>query len=169
MGDLSAHFSRGEFTCKCGCGKDSISPELIKKLELIYAYCAALPTGCKYIIVTSGCRCSAHSVAVGGYKNDAHTVGIASDIQVYKADGSRYAPIDIAAIAEHVGCTGIGVMQDATHVDIRNKTNYTNSHWFGNEVTGNTYETFAQYLPQAVSKHTLQIKYDGKVIFETTF
>lgn len=35
MGDLSTHFNRHEFTCRCGCGFDDISPDLITLLEEI--------------------------------------------------------------------------------------------------------------------------------------
>ena len=33
MGDLSEHFSRSEVTCKCGCGFNNVSPDLIHFLE----------------------------------------------------------------------------------------------------------------------------------------
>ena len=35
MGDLTEHFSRSEFACKCNCGADGISEELVSKLELV--------------------------------------------------------------------------------------------------------------------------------------
>ena len=28
MGDLSEHFDRREFTCRCGCGADQVDPQL---------------------------------------------------------------------------------------------------------------------------------------------
>lgn len=168
MGDMTRHFDRREFCCKCGCGKDDISPELVNKLEEIYQYCSKLPTGCKCIIVNSGCRCSKHSVAVGGKTNDAHTCSIAADITVYNSDGVPYAPTTIAAIAEHLGFSGIGLMATNVHVDIRNKTNYVNAHWFGSEVTGENIDTFAKYLPALpAAKHKITVMYDGKTIIET--
>lgn len=168
MGDMTRHFDRREFRCLCGCGKDDISPELVNKLEEIYQYCSKLPTGCKCIIVNSGCRCSKHSVAVGGYANDAHTCSIAADITVYTSDGVPYAPTTIAAIAEHLGFSGIGLMATNVHVDIRSKTNYVNAHWFGSEVTGENIDTFKKYLPALpAAKHKITVMYDGKTIIET--
>lgn len=177
MGDMTAHFDRSEFTCKCGCGKSDISPDLVNKLEQIYAYFARTPTGCKSIIITSGLRCSAYSPKVGGYSNDAHTKGIAADIVVYKADGTRYAAEQIAAVAEKCGFSGIGLMNNACHVDIRNKNNYVNAHWFGDERTGNnSISSFLGYLPPLAtsqpvksSTHTIAVMFDGKTIFEKEF
>jgi hypothetical protein len=42
MGDLSAHFSRSEFACKCGCGFDDVKPDLIEALEALRAILNAL-------------------------------------------------------------------------------------------------------------------------------
>ena len=169
MGDMSPHFDRKEFVCKCGCGKSDVSQELVNMLEKMYAYFAATPTGCKCIIVNSGCRCSKHSVAVGGYTNDAHTRGIAADITVYRSDGVAYIPEVMAAVAEYVGFSGIGLMASNVHVDIRNRNNYTNAHWFGDEVTGdNNIQTFKQFLPQQTqtnSKHKVQLIIDGKTVY----
>lgn len=135
---LSEHFDDYEFTCKCGCGKNNVKQELVDKLEQLFALMDA-----RVIIVTSGCRCAVHSVRVGGSATDGHTCGIAADIQVQKKDGSWYSGYDIAEAAERIGFTGIGVMNGACHVDIRNSDNYVNSHWFGSEIDGNDWvETF---------------------------
>lgn len=131
---LSAHFDSSEFICKCGCGKSNISNELVQKLEQLYSL-----MGAAAIIVNSGCRCPAHSVSVGGGKTDAHTRGIAADIAVRKQNGGYYTGEDIAEAAERIGFTGIGIMSNACHVDIRNSANYVNSHWFGNEITGDNW------------------------------
>lgn len=177
MSDMTAHFDRREFTCKCGCGKSDISPDLVNKLEQIYTYFARTPTGCRAIVITSGLRCSAYSPKVGGYSNDAHTKGIAADIVVYKADGDCYAAEQIAAVAEKCGFSGIGLMNNACHVDIRNKNNYVNAHWFGDERTGNnSISSFLGYLPPLAtsqpvkaSTHTLTVTLDGKTILKKEF
>lgn len=139
MGDLSTHFDGMEFRCPC-CGGlgDGIATELIRKLELLFE---AMNAGA--IIITSGYRCPPHSVAVGGYANDAHTKGIAADVKVRKLDGSFYTPEAVAREAEKIGFTGIGLCSGATHLDIRNGVNYYNSHWFGDERTGENVATFA--------------------------
>ena len=35
MGDLTDNFSRSEFACKCGCGADAISLDLVERLQLL--------------------------------------------------------------------------------------------------------------------------------------
>lgn len=170
---MTAHFDRREFICKCGCGRSDINPELVNKLEAIYAYFARTPTGCRAIVITSGIRCPTYSVKVGGYSSDAHTKSIAADIIVYKSDGTTYTAETIAAVAEKVGFSGIGLMNGACHVDIRNEHNYINAHWFGDERNGNNnIKTFAQYLPKSAStenKHKIAVILDGRTIFEKEF
>ena len=178
MGDLSAHFDRCEFRCKCGCGREDINPELVNKLEQLYAYLARTPTGISAIIITSGIRCPSYSVKVGGYSSDAHTKSIAADIYVVKGDKKTiYAPEVVAAVAEHIGFSGIGLMNGATHVDIRNEHNYINAHWFGDERNGNNdISTFGAYLPQTAdnpktseNKHKITVTLDGITILEKEF
>lgn len=171
MGDMSAHFDRAEFRCKCGCGRDDISPDLVAKLEQIYAYFARTPTGCKAIVITSGIRCPSYSVKVGGYSSDAHTKSIAADIIVYNKNGAPYTAETIAAVAEYCGFTGIGLMNGACHVDIRNEHNYINAHWYGDERDGQNFSTFKQYLPLKANneKHKITVTLDGKIILEKEF
>lgn len=166
MGDMAKHFDRSEFVCKCGCGKNDISQELVDKLEDMHTYFSKLGTGCKSIIISSGCRCPTHSIAVGGYANDAHTKGIAADIIVNKSNGVPYLPETVAAVAEYLGFSGIGVMAGACHVDIRNKNNYVNSHWYGDEITGENIKTFANYLPVINEKHKITVNIDGKTVLD---
>lgn len=172
MGDLTAHFDRKEFECKCGCGRNNINIELAKKLENIFDYLARTPTGCKCCVITSGIRCPSYSVSVGGYKTDAHTLSIAADCIFYQSDGKPYAPETVAAVAEIMGFNGIGLMNGAIHLDIRTTANYINGHWFGDERTGNdNIKTFSQYLPKVTetkttSKHKIKLLFDDKIIYE---
>lgn len=174
---ITPHFNFDEFKCPCGCGGNKTYISFIDKLETIYEYFTKCPDGIAAIIVTSGYRCSKHSVAVGGYANDAHTKGIAADIYVLKRDDiTRYNSREVAAVAEKLGFSGIGIIDNtAVHVDIRNASNYTNSHWFGNEITGDdNIKTFAEYLPKqktttTTSKHTLTVIFDGKEIMKKEF
>lgn len=135
---LSEHFEANEFVCKCGCGKSIADKELVTKLEKLRELLG------KPIYITSGYRCPKHSVSVGGYATDAHTVGIAADIQI-----SGYTVEDIAEAAEKVGFSGIGLMNNAVHVDVRNATNYSNARWFGDERTGENVKTFIRNKPKA--------------------
>lgn len=134
MGNLSEHFDISEFRCKCGCGKGSPSKLLLTRLEKLHKL-----MGAKSIIVNSGYRCPAYSVRVGGSATDAHTRNLAADIVVKKQDGSLYKAEDIAEAAERIGFGGIGLMNNACHVDTRDSETYTNNHWFGDERDGRNY------------------------------
>lgn len=134
---LSPHFNSSELVCKCGkCTETLYDSELIVKLEKLFPELNA-----DKIIVNSGYRCPAHSVAVGGTASDAHTRGIAADITAY-VNGTPVKPIVAAAAAERVGFSGIGLMATNIHVDVRNANNYVNAHWFGDETTGANVATF---------------------------
>lgn len=74
--DNIKHFKKNEFTCKCGCGMNNISIELVKVLEEIRNHFGQPCT------VTSGCRCKTHNARVGGVQGSRHVVGKASDIYV---------------------------------------------------------------------------------------
>lgn len=170
MGDLSKHFSAREFTCKCGkCYKSDVKPDLITMLEKLHDL-----MGAHEIIITSGYRCSEWSLAVGGYANDAHTKGIAADIKVSFCDDDgvvRYYNSElIAEAAERVGFSGIGIIDNtACHVDIRNDSNYVNSHWFGNEMTHNdnieTFQKGTKFVSRETT-NTLEIMLNGKSIYK---
>ena len=73
MGNLSAHFDKSEFICKCGCKQGNPSSLLISRLEKLYKLMDA-----KAIIVNSGYRCYKHDKAVGGSGYGAHTKNIAA-------------------------------------------------------------------------------------------
>lgn len=172
MGDLSPHFSKSEFICKCGkCSTPDINPELINKLEQLHKLMNA-----NAIYITSGYRCPSYSKYVGGYMNDAHTKAIACDIMVVrKANGTPfYDAYTVAEGAERVGFTGIGIIdKHAVHVDIRNTNNYVNGHWFGDETTGNdnikTFQRGTVFEGENVSHETHKIKvyYDDTLISES--
>ena len=185
MGDMTAHFSRREFTCKCGFYFNNVKTKLVEYLEKVYEYLDNTADGISAIYINSGCRCSKHSLSVGGYMNDAHTKGIAADFYALKKDGrTRWGAYELAAVCEKIGFSGIGIIQDgatsAIHADIRDANNYVNSHWFGNEITkDNNVKTFLSYLPpqkataetptNTKEKHKLTITLDGVKIYEKEF
>ena len=171
MGNLSEHFSRHEFRCACGCGgDDKIDKSLIAKLENLHNLLSAYQ-----IIITSGFRCPKYSPTVGGYTTDAHTKGIAADIVVYKTPSEKYDSATVAEASERVGFSGIGIIDDtAVHVDVRNLSNYFNSHWFGDERTGDDFiKTFDRGTVFTPRKKTVSIsvvidehKYSGLITEE---
>lgn len=134
MGNLSAHFDKSEFICKCGCGQGKPSQLLVDRLEKLYKLMNA-----KAIIINSGYRCYKHDRAVGGSGYGAHTKNIAADIVVKKQNGTLYSAEDIAEAAERIGFGGIGMMNNACHVDTRDSEKYDNNHWFGDERDGRNY------------------------------
>lgn len=138
MGNLSTHFDKSEFRCRCGCGGENPSKLLISMLEQLYKYMNA-----KAVIISSGYRCPNYSVSVGGSRTDAHTRNMAADICVKKQSGGYFSSWDIAEAAERLGFKGIGIINDTyIHLDTRGQETYANSFWFGNEITGANYSTF---------------------------
>lgn len=110
MGNLSAHFSRHEFTCKCGCGQDTVDYELIVLLEHIRNHFTSP------VIVNSGNRCLHYNAKVGGAKNSQHLISKAADIVVVD-----YSPIEVHAFLEPWHGGGLGKYNSFTHVDVRDK------------------------------------------------
>lgn len=115
MGDLSPHFSRREFGCRCGCGAALVSAELLAALEGIRARTA------RPLTIRSGCRCAAHNAAEGGTARSAHLCDPAAGEACEAADLAAPTPRDRyhllrAALLE--GLPRIGVGRDFVHVDV---------------------------------------------------
>ena len=111
MGDLSKHFNRSEFACKCGkCESIAVDYELVQVLEKLRAHCG------QPITITSAYRCAKHNKAVGGATKSKHRLGIAADIQV-----KNFPPSDIAMYFrnEYPAKYGIGEYKTFTHIDVR--------------------------------------------------
>ena len=107
MGDISEHFSKLDFACPCGqCANQfTINPALLIRLEAMYT---SIGDSMK---ITSGYRCPAHSVAVGGHVDDAHTTGDAVDFST--KDGKQR--FDVLTHACGVGFRRIGVGAVGSH------------------------------------------------------
>ena len=110
MSDLSEHFSRSEFACRCGCGFDSISPELITVLEDVRMHFGAP------VKINSGCRCEKHNAKVGGVPNSQHVQGIAADIVVIGINTNRVADYLERKYPDRYG---VGRYSSFTHIDVR--------------------------------------------------
>lgn len=108
---ISPHFSRDEFTCKCGCGFNTVDTQMLRLLEKIRTYFNAP------VIVNSGCRCTEYNHKVGGAEKSQHLIGRAADITV-----GSVSPRDVADYAESIGVPGIGRYETFTHLDSRNST-----------------------------------------------
>lgn len=111
MGDLSDHFSRHEFACKCGCGMDTVDAELITVLEKVRE-----AFGGKSIKINSSNRCPAHNAKVGGGVASQHLYSRAADIVITGVNPiGVYEWLDSSYPDQY----GIGKYNDFTHIDTR--------------------------------------------------
>jgi uncharacterized protein YcbK (DUF882 family) len=108
MGDLTEHFSRVEFACRCGCGLNTIDPILVQRLEHARRILS------KPIRINSGIRCAAHNAVEGGAANSAHLTGLAADL----ACPSSYERYDLLMALLTVSFGRVGIGKDFIHVDI---------------------------------------------------
>lgn len=110
MGDLSKHFDRSEFECRCGCGKNTVDFELVMLLEHLRSHFV------QPITINSGCRCEAHNILVGGSTNSQHVLGKAADIVVEGHDAAS-----VCKFVEEVypDKYGVGCYHTFTHIDVR--------------------------------------------------
>ncbi|MBF0320415.1 MAG: peptidase M15 [Nitrospirae bacterium] len=101
-------FKREEFNCRCGCGLNNVSAELIATLDRIREL-ADIP-----LRITSGSRCKKHNAAIGGNADSAHIKGFAADIAI---DGGheRYLVVKSAITA---GVERLGIGSGLIHLDI---------------------------------------------------
>ncbi len=107
MGDLTEHFSRHEFACKCGCDKE-IELGLVQRLERA-RWIRSAP-----IIITSGVRCLDQNTKVGGSPRSAHLVGWAADLRC-STSTERYL---LLGALIHAGVNRIGIYSKHLHVDL---------------------------------------------------
>jgi uncharacterized protein YcbK (DUF882 family) len=111
MGDLTKNFSKWEFKCKCGCGKDDINIELVNQLQKLRDNIN------KPIHINSGVRCLTHNRSIGSKDTSQHVKGNATDIVV--------TGLSIDELAEEVKRIpmffngGIIIYNTFIHVDIR--------------------------------------------------
>lgn len=111
MGNISKHFDREEFACKCcKCESIAVDHELIEVLEKLRNH-----TG-QPITITSAYRCQKHNKSVGGATKSKHRLGIAADIQV-----KNFSPADIASYFRNQYPTkyGVGEYSSFVHIDVR--------------------------------------------------
>jgi uncharacterized protein YcbK (DUF882 family) len=102
------HFSRIEFTCKCGCGFNNISKAFVQKLDKARSM-AGVP-----FTVSSGCRCATHNKKVGGSPTSSHKKGVACDIIAMNSENRQR----IVRALFVVGFKRVGIEKHFIHVDI---------------------------------------------------
>lgn len=110
MGDLTRNFSRSEFACKCGCGFDDVSKELVLTLQDLRDHFG------EAVNVTSACRCKAHNAKVGGAKASKHLLGVAADVKV--RNKSLFSVYEYLS-KKYSGKFGVIEYSSFVHIDMR--------------------------------------------------
>ncbi|MBZ5655448.1 MAG: DUF882 domain-containing protein [Acidobacteriia bacterium] len=111
MGNLSAHFSKAEFACRC-CGGLIIDPELIDALEQLRTLAG------KPMLIHDGYRCPPHNQEVGGVTDSEHTRGLAADVEILGL--SLQEMYELALQIPTFTRGGIGVYDGGfLHLDVR--------------------------------------------------
>lgn len=106
---LSQWFKRKEVCCRCGCGKDDVSCELLNILDSI-RNCIGKP-----VILNSVCRCPNHNKKEGGKSTSAHLAGLAVDIKC-TSSRMRYGLLKIVISMDEI--KRIGIAKSFIHIDI---------------------------------------------------
>jgi len=115
MGDLTLHFSRSEFACKCGCGFNGVSMRLVEALEKFRAIVG------RPIKILSGCRCPEHNRDVGGEANSYHKIGRAADIVV-----AGFTTAELYSLARRSGLfNGLGYYPSKHFIHVDNRMRLT--------------------------------------------
>lgn len=102
---------REEFECKCGCGINRVTDEMITIINL------ARDVADTPFVITSGTRCEKHNKNVGGESESSHMYGLAADIA---CTDSRSRGMIISALYS-VGISRIGIASNFIHFDIDNR------------------------------------------------
>lgn len=111
-GEKIYNFRLSEFASKDGCKIVFIQAGLLRKLQKIRD-AFGLP-----LIINSGYRTESHNKAVGGVTGSYHVKGMAADIRI-SSYTSDFDIMQLAATAEKIGFTGIGIYKGFVHVDTR--------------------------------------------------
>ena len=112
MGNLSEHFNREEFACKCGCGMNTVDYALLSILEDIREEFG------QPITITSGCRCKNYNTQIDGAKNSQHLYSKAADFTVKDVEPELIQQwLDVNAPNN----LGIGYGKTFTHLDVRDE------------------------------------------------
>jgi len=110
MGNISTHFSREEFACKCGCGFSAVDVELLRLLEEVREHFG------KPVHINSACRCETHNKSVGGGERSQHKYARAADIVIDGVHPDKiYAYFDSRYPTQY----GLGGYPSFCHIDTR--------------------------------------------------
>lgn len=123
MGDLTRSLSRSEFTCKCGCGYDTVDWSLPTVIQAcVNHFQDENPGMLIQVRINSGTRCKKHNASVGGGDSSKHLIAQAADIVIYdKLAGKEIHADKVADYFEETypNSHGIGRYKGRTHIDTR--------------------------------------------------
>jgi len=106
---ITKNLTKAEVACKCGCGFDSIAPELAQKFQLTRDLVG------EPIYITSGCRCAKRNKYVGGVADSAHLTGKALDIHLKGT--SLFDMVKLAFCIGRAGVKRLGISEKFLHID----------------------------------------------------
>ena len=113
---LSKNFTRQEIQCRCGCGANDISMDLIARLQEVRESLG------QSMRISSGVRCRPHNHMVGGSEKSSHLVGNATAVDI-ACDNSRYRQKLLKAMMPVFDRIGISGKNGFIHCDVDpNKT-----------------------------------------------
>ena len=112
--NISKHFKRSEFQCKC-CGQyRNIDIKLLNGLEILREKIN------KPIIINSGYRCEKHPLEINKMKTGMHTLGKAADIKIPNGITKIQLLDEILLIPDfYNGGIGLPIYSNYIHVDVR--------------------------------------------------
>lgn len=100
-------FTKNEFDCPCGCGKNNIDYDFVKDLQ------TARTIAKTSFVINRGCSCEFHNLRVDGSADSSHLIGKAVDIRCLTST-KRYKIVQALLFC---GFKRIGVYEKHIHVD----------------------------------------------------
>lgn len=120
------YFENKEFECKCGCGFETVHPELLNMLNQLRENLG------EAIYISSGCRCPKHDINVGGSGGGFHTRGMAADIYTGSMENGTMSMDELANICTELGFGGVernDHFGNYVHVDVRDMAGFPRYLW----------------------------------------
>ena len=105
---ISKYFTKKEIACKCGCGFDTIDPEVLAIADDVREF-EGHP-----ITPNCGCRCPKHNKEVGGAPKSYHVRGMAMDMPTSNPE-RLYNYLN----EKYKGRYGFGLYNTFVHIDCR--------------------------------------------------
>jgi uncharacterized protein YcbK (DUF882 family) len=108
---MTKNFKRSEFECKCGCGADDISEDLVRRLQEVRDILG------EPMKITSGIRCKKHnaSPSVGGSSNSSHVEGNGTAVDI-SCGNSAYRQRLLKAVLQVFD--RVGIAKSFVHMDV---------------------------------------------------